>query len=246
MVGNRSVMALYQRRLERERVAAPMPAAYPDVVPEPYAPPMPAPEPTPWDVERARGRHPVAPPSPTPREFGPGPRTSQTPGSTGRTTPGRTPGSRGRYVPPTGSPRVNTGRRTPTRPSRGGASPSASAVTPSARDRVLMEEEQARQRRRSPSPAFRSRSPRFSEGPQRRAADPSLYDRGSYLRPSLTMGHDFYVPPGLADTARRSRSPIRATLSSRTPRFQAVIPHGSGMVCPVLSASERVQGHMPS
>uniref|UniRef100_A0A7S1R2Z4 Uncharacterized protein n=1 Tax=Neobodo designis TaxID=312471 RepID=A0A7S1R2Z4_NEODS len=235
-------MALYQRRLERERAAAP---TYHESVPEPAAfSPVPAPLPTPWDVERARGRHPVAPPSPTPREFGPGPRTSTA--SAGRSTPSRTPGSRGRYVPPVGTPRVNTGRRTPTRPSRSVASPAPSQATPSARDRILLEEEQARQRRRSPSPAFRSRSPRFSDGASRRPVDPSMYDRGSYLRPSLTTSHDFYVPPGLAETARRSRSPIRASIASRTPRFQAVIPHGSGMVCPVLTASERVQGHMPS
>ena len=111
----------------------------------------------------------------------------------------------------------------------------------------MLEQEEARARRRSQSPAFRSRSPRFSEAtPRRSAADPAMYDRGSYLRPSLTSSHDYYVPPGLADNVRRSRSPIRATLSSRTPRFQAVIPHGSGMLCPVLTASDRVHGHMPS
>lgn len=111
----------------------------------------------------------------------------------------------------------------------------------------MLEEEEQRLRRRSPSPAFRSTSPRFGASSGRGQRDASFYDRGSYLRPTVSAAHDFYVPPGMGDVVRTSsRSPARVSMASRTPRFQPMVAHGTGMCCPVLTASERVVGHMPS
>lgn len=133
--------------------------------------------------------------------------------------------SRGRYVPPSGSPRVHTGLVSEQR------SPHVSA-----RERVLIEEEEQRSKRRSLSPAFRSTSSRF--GPSRAfGGDPEQYDRLSYLKPSLTSRQDFYVPPGLAELSVRATSPAKVVMRSTTPRFQRCIPHGTGMLCPVLDGS---------
>jgi hypothetical protein len=243
-------MALYQRKLERDLLPlhtpppVPHPADYRVLVAAPKAT-----EPTPWELERRRGRHPTTPPVPTPHSPNAGgavaPRAEE---DWSPSTSRRLVISPGRYVPPVGTPRVDTGlRRTPSRTANEQDSrvSMGSRSTPTARERVLIEEDVVRTRRRSPSPAFRSTSPRF--GIQHRfSLEPTLFDRGSYLRPKISASHDFYVPPGMADEVRRSRSPGRVVMRSTTPRFVKMIPHGSGMVCPVLTAGERVHGHMPS
>ncbi len=215
---------------------------------------------TPWERERRLGHHPLEPPSPTPRQ--PHPRSSVTPaaataaGTATGTSPAnpttsqqvgprvrsaaqmeqlipasreaktppqlrRTP-SRGRYVIPVGSPRVETGLVSQQRPTQ---------IT--ARERVLLEEEELRSRRRSMSPAFRSNASRFGL-PHDRPNASEQYDRLSYLRPSFTANLDYYVPPGIAERSVRATSPAKVVFRSNTPRFLACIPHGSGMVCPVL------------
>lgn len=116
--------------------------------------------------------------------------------------------------------------------------PTLKAPSVTAMERILQE---VRQRRRSPSPGsstFRSRSPRFgglrSTVP---SAPPAVDDPGSYVRKPLSATHDFFVPKGMGDTTRNS--PRLSPMASRTPRFIPLVPHGSGMVCPILEGSPR-------
>jgi hypothetical protein len=263
-------MALYQRKLERDLFPARTPPPIPYPAEHRYfgedSTEVPLPlnaAPTPWAVERQQRL--ASQPSTSPRVAGRavngrsgaapalGPRV-QSQRSSGRSPTATalrrgndhsssppTPLRNGRYVPPTGTPRVNTGLKRPPTHASPSAGSSAAAGTPregripTARERVLAEEGVSKARRRSPSPAFRSTSPRF--GIQHKfSIEPSLFDRGSYLRPAISSGHDFYVPPGMAQETLRARSPGRVGMASTTPRFQQLIPHGTGMVCPVLSA----------
>lgn len=127
------------------------------------------------------------------------------------------------------------GRGTP--PSVQSPAPHSFERQPSARERILAE---SRSKRRSSSPgssAFRSSSPRFgglkSVLPEATAI---VADRGSYVKPLLSTSHDFYVPRGIGDV--QTTSPRGGAVSlTTTPRFVNMVPHGSGMVCPVLTGT---------